>query len=160
MKKNYALLLLILFLLVFTNQAKAQDYPLNFDKDDLQDYFEGNDLWNYMAAAFEGSVKQIETADNKTPFVLVNMEGHDIWLSCYFLVSDVDLKVDDKIKVLGFFKYGDGREKTHNELNDEDFYFMAIGLYNVSKDAFVCGDFSDDFCDNWRYEGKFQERKP
>ncbi|MDZ7740714.1 MAG: hypothetical protein U5Q03_02925 [Bacteroidota bacterium] len=160
MKKNYALLLLMLCVMLFANQAKAQDYPLNFDKDDLQDYFEGNDLWTYMAAAFEGTVKQVETNDNKTPFVLVDMDGEEIWMSCYFELSDVDLKSGDKIKTLGFFKYGNGREKTLNELNDSDFYFMAVGLYNLSEDIFVCSDHSEDFCDDWRYEGVFQERRP
>lgn len=160
LKRNFKANLLLVALVFFALAISAQEYPVNFDKNGLKEFKDGNDYWNFRTTALEGSIQSIHSQPDKNIFILLDMEGNDVWLNLSHQMDEMNLKEGDQIKALGFLKHGDGHGRGQNQHNNTGFYLLTFGILNLQTMELTCLESNTHFCDQWKYNGELPEVLP
>jgi hypothetical protein len=138
------------FFMLQTATAQNGDFPLNFDKAELENALEnGYDIWHYQAAALSGTIVQIEEGSTGNPYFLLQMEGKQIWISCSFDASAEAIVKGDKVRVLGFLGINKTSRSYFNPINKTKCVLVAMAVKNDKSGEFSYNEGETEACVAW-----------
>lgn len=127
--KSILLIPLLLFVssISFT-QVTEKSFPTNFNSKT----FKKPDKYVSEIIAYDGTIKEIQTSKNNTPFYKIDLGNNKI-LWTVLMFANPENKVGDKIRLIGYLNKIDHNLDSEKYLKSHDYMVIALGLVDFQK---------------------------
>lgn len=138
-----------ILLIISAHNLFSQQFPINFDSDSLNIAKKNIEKWNGKIISTQCKITQIEFGPQYKPYYKCNLDNENyIWVGS--LMNDKDIKIDETLRILGFFSDFDKEDQISPKYNSDQFHLLAFAVLNLThKKAYFLPGTEDQF-NEWK----------